>query len=72
MTWLAGKILLHIPTNRTDRYDQQSPKYNSILNQDDLSHFKLKTPTKDHIINKYWTIYETYVTSYSAYILCPV
>ena len=72
MTWLAVKILLHIPTNSTDRYGKQCPKFNCILNQDDLSYFKLKTLTKDHIINKYWTIHETYVISYSAYIFCPV
>ena len=63
MTWLAVKILLHIPINSTDRYGKQCPKFNCILNQDDLSYFKLKTLTKDHIINKYWTIHETYVIS---------
>ena len=72
ITWMAGKILLHIPTNRTDRYGKQSPKCNCIFNQDGLSHFKLKTLTKDHIINKYSTIHETYIISYYAYILCPV
>ena len=53
MTGLAVKLLLHISPNRTDRYGKQSPKYNWILNQDDLSHFKPKSLTKDHIINKY-------------------
>ena len=69
MTWLAVKLLLHISPNRTDRYGKQSPKCNYILNQDDHAHFKLKTLTKGHIINKYWAIYGTYVISYSAYIL---
>ena len=43
---MAGKILLHIPTSRNDRYGKQSPKCNCILNQDCLSHFKLKTLTE--------------------------
>ena len=51
---------------------KKSPKFNCILNQDDLSHFKPKILTKDHIINKQWIIYETYIISYSACILCPL
>ena len=84
MTWLTAKKLLHIPANRSDRYGKQSAKYNGILdwnkfkndlygiNQDELPHAKLKTLIKDHIPNKYWKIYETFVISNSAYRLCPV
>ena len=65
MTRLAAKKLFHIPTNRANRYGKQTAKYNSILdwnkfkiefhdlNQDKLSHSKLKTHIKDHILNKY-------------------
>ena len=65
MTRSATKKLLHIPTKRTDRYYKQSAKYNGILdwnkfqkdfhgvNHDELSHSKLKTLIKDHILNKY-------------------
>ena len=65
MTQSTAKKLLHIPSNRTDRYGKQSTKYNCILdwnkfkkdfhgvNQDELSHSKLKTLIKDHILNKY-------------------
>ena len=65
MTLLTAKKLLHIPTDRTDRYGKQSTKNNSILewnkfkkdfhggNQDELSRSKLKTFIKDHILNKY-------------------
>ena len=77
MTWLTTKKLLHIPTNRTDRYSKQSAQYNYILdwnkfkkdfhcvNQDKLSHSKLKTLIKDHILNKHWKISETFVISNS-------
>ena len=65
MTRSAAKKLLHIPANRTDRYGKQSAKYNCILdwnkfkkdfdgvNQDELSHSKLKTLIKDYILYKY-------------------
>ena len=84
MTRSAAKNLLHIPTNRTDRYSKKSAKYNCILdwnkfkqdfygvNQDELSHFKLKILMRDHILHKYWKIYETFVSSNSTYILCSV
>ena len=80
----ATKKLLHIPTTRTDRYGKQSAKYNCTLhwnkfkkdfhsiNQDELSHSKLKTLLKDHILNKYWKIFETFVICNSAYMLCPL
>ena len=84
MTWSTTKKLLHIPTNRTDRYGKQSAKYNSILdwnkfkkdfhgvNQHKLSHSKLKSRIEDHILNKYWETSETFVISNSAYMLCPL
>ena len=84
MTRSAAKNLLHIPANRTDRYSKKSAKYNCILdwnkfkqdfygvNQDELSHFKLKILMRDHILHKYWKIYETFVSSNSTYILCSV
>ena len=65
MTLSATKKTLHIPTNKTGRYSKQSAKYKCILgwskfkkvfhgvNQDELSHSKLKTLVKDHILNKY-------------------
>ena len=37
MTPSATKKILHIPTNKTDRYSKQSAKYNCIL---DWSKFK--------------------------------
>lgn len=63
MTRLTAKNYF-IPTNRIDRYDKQSAKYNCILdgnkfikdfhgaNQDEPSHSKLKTNIKYYIINK--------------------
>ena len=56
--------LLDMPSNRTDKYGKPSAKYNCIVdwnkfkndfpdvNQDDLSHFKLKTLLKDQIISQ--------------------
>ena len=84
MTWSTAKKLLHIPANRSDRYGKQSARCNRILdwnkfkndlhgiNQDELSNAKPETLIKDHISNKYWKIYETFVISNSAYMLCPV
>ena len=83
MTRSATKKLLHISTIRTDRYYKQSAKYNCILNWnkfqkhfhgvnlDELSHSKLKTLIKNHILNKYWKTSETFVISNSPYMLCP-
>ena len=63
MTRLTAKNYF-IPTNRIDRYDKQSAKYNCILdgnkfikdfhgaNQDEPSHSELKTNIKYYIINK--------------------
>ena len=56
--------LLEIPRNRIDKYGNQSLKYNCIVdwnkfkdfpdvNQDELSHFELRTLLKDHIISQY-------------------
>ena len=83
VTRSATKKLLHIPTNRTDRYCKPSSKYNYILewskfkkdfhgvNQNKLSHSKLITFIKDHFLIKYRKTSETFVISNSPYILCP-
>ena len=36
MTQSTTKKLLHIPTNRTDRYGKQSAKYNFILDWEEI------------------------------------
>ena len=61
----ATSKLLDIPSNKTDKYGKQSAKYNCFIdwnkfkkdfpdeNQNELSHFKLKTLLKYHIISHY-------------------
>ena len=72
LTWK----LLDIPSNRIDKYGKQSARFNCIIdwnkfkkyfpdvNQDELSHFKMKTLKRSHYLSIWKTKHEKRFTNF--------
>ena len=55
---ISNREVTHIPSNRTDKHGKQNcinnwNKFIPDVNQNEFSHFKLKTLLKDHTISQY-------------------